>query len=41
MSALRPDNGLDVEKDLHPLALRFADEAVFRRVSEKIEEVLK
>ena len=41
MSALRLDNGLDVEKDLHPLALCFADEAVFRRVSEKIEEVLK
>ena len=34
-------NGLDAEKDLHPLALRFANEAVFRRVREKIEEVLK
>ena len=35
MSALRFDNGLDVEKELHPLALRFADEALFRRVRKK------
>ena len=32
-------NGLDTEADLHPLALRFADEEVFRRVCEKIEEI--
>jgi hypothetical protein len=32
-------NGLDVEIDLHPLALRFANEDVFRRVLQKIEEV--
>jgi hypothetical protein len=28
-----------MEADLHPLALRFADEEVFRRVCEKIEEI--
>ena len=32
-------NGLDVESDLHPLALRFADDDVFRRVLAKIEEI--
>ena len=32
-------NGLDTEADLHPLALRFADEEVFRRVCDKIEEI--
>lgn len=32
-------NGLDIEADLHPLALRFADEEVFRRVCDKIEEI--
>jgi hypothetical protein len=34
-------NGLDVEKDLHPLAMRFADENVFQRVCEKIKDVQK
>jgi hypothetical protein len=32
-------NGLDTEADLHPLALRFADEGIFRRVCEKMEEI--
>jgi len=32
-------NGLDVETDLRPLALRFANETVFRRVREKIMEI--
>ena len=34
-------NELDAERDLHPLASRFADENVFRRVCEKMEEVLR
>ena len=32
-------NSLDVESDLHPLALRFADDEIFRRVISKIEEI--
>jgi hypothetical protein len=32
-------NGLDLESDLRPLALRFADDDVFRRVCAKIEEI--
>ena len=32
-------NGLDVEADLHSLALRFADEDIFRRVNEKLKEI--
>jgi len=34
-------NGLDAERDLRPLALRFADDNVYQRVLEKIEAVLK
>ena len=32
-------NGLDVEIDLHPLSLRFANEDIFHRVSAKIKEL--
>ena len=32
-------NGLDLESDLRPLALRFANDDVFRRVCAKIEEI--
>ena len=32
-------NGLNVETDLYPLSLRFADENIFHRVSAKIKEI--
>ncbi len=32
-------NELDLESDLHPLALKFADEEIFRRVQAKVKEI--
>ena len=32
-------NGLDLERDIHPLAMQYASEAVFKRVSDQIKSL--
>jgi hypothetical protein len=33
-------NGLDLEKDIHPLAVRYASEAIFDMVSEQVKALV-